>query len=156
MKTPEHDLQVRCVRWFRYRYPYLSPIFFAVPNGGHRTKATAAMMKAEGERAGVADLILLLPSLNGHSLNIEMKAGTSQSPQQRIYELYCRSSDNSYIICHSLSEFQKAVEQHLSLVDKNILSQLQAIHRTIEAEKVIQVREKIMNRIKRMNHEDEK
>ena len=74
-KSPEHDLQTRCVIWFHYRFPHLKPLFFSVPNGGYRKKAEAARLKAEGANAGVSDLILQLPAGKWSSLNIEMKAG---------------------------------------------------------------------------------
>jgi hypothetical protein len=40
-------------------FPTMRHNLFAVPNGGYRTKTTAALMKAEGQLSGVADLILL-------------------------------------------------------------------------------------------------
>ena len=49
-KSPEHDLQTRCVIWFHYRFPHLKPLFFSVPNGGYRNKAEAARLKAEGAK----------------------------------------------------------------------------------------------------------
>ena len=135
MKTPEHDLQVRCVTYFRYHYPHLRPLFFSVPNGGHRHKATAARLKAEGETTGVADLILLLPNRYYHSLNIEMKWRTRQSPAQKLYEMCCRAAGGRYVICRSLAEFQHELADYLSTVDPNTLSALAAIHRAVEADK---------------------
>lgn len=86
-KSPEHDLQTRCVIWFHYRFPHLKPLFFSVPNGGYRNKAEAARLKAEGANAGVSDLILQLPAGKWSSLNIEMKAGSSQREEQKVYQI---------------------------------------------------------------------
>ncbi|RYD24756.1 MAG: VRR-NUC domain-containing protein [Verrucomicrobiaceae bacterium] len=50
---------------------------FAVPNGGHRGKASAGKMKAEGQRTGVPDLSLPVPRVAGgrtfHGLWLELK-----------------------------------------------------------------------------------
>ena len=73
MQDPEHQLQCACVRWFRYAHADLSPLLFAVPNGGRRDHITGARLKAEGVVAGVADLLLLVPSQQHHALCIEMK-----------------------------------------------------------------------------------
>ena len=53
----EHDEQVLIFKWARLsegRWPELA-LLFAIPNGGHRHKAVAAKLKAEGVRAGVPD-----------------------------------------------------------------------------------------------------
>ncbi|NOU05352.1 MAG: VRR-NUC domain-containing protein [Hyphomicrobiaceae bacterium] len=44
--------------------------FFAVPNGGFRSKHEAAIMKSLGVRAGVPDIILIA---NGHTYGLELK-----------------------------------------------------------------------------------
>lgn len=48
----EHDQQVAVVEW----YDLNGIPVFAIPNGGIRHKRTAAMLKAEGVKAGVPDL----------------------------------------------------------------------------------------------------
>ncbi len=95
-KSPEHDLQTRCVIWFHYRFPHLKPLFFSVPNGGYRNKAEAARLKAEGANAGVSDLILQLPAGKWSSLNIEMKAGSSQREEQKVYQTCVQASGGRY------------------------------------------------------------
>lgn len=66
---------------YKAQYPALGMIF-AIPNGGHRHKATAARLKAEGVRAGVPDIFVAVPvSLSPlragvvPGLFIEMKRG---------------------------------------------------------------------------------
>lgn len=58
----ESQIQRSCLRWFRLQYPQYALLCFAVPNGGARNKREASIMKAEGVTAGVADVILLIPS----------------------------------------------------------------------------------------------
>jgi hypothetical protein len=56
----------------------------AIPNGGQRSKATAARLKAEGVKAGVSDLLLPLRRGGFGGLFLEMKApGNKPTPLQR-------------------------------------------------------------------------
>jgi hypothetical protein len=56
----------RCL--FRTRPPY------AVPNGGYRNIYVARKLKAEGVKAGVADLCLPAARRGYHGLYLEMKS----------------------------------------------------------------------------------
>ena len=78
MQDAEHRLQCACVRWFRYQYPHHVSLLFAVPNGGRRDAVTGARLKAEGVVAGVADLLLFVPTKQHHALCIEMKTATGR------------------------------------------------------------------------------
>jgi hypothetical protein len=40
------------------RMPEVADLIFHVPNGGHRVKAVAAKLKAQGVKAGMPDLVL--------------------------------------------------------------------------------------------------
>ena len=140
-KSPEHDLQKRCVSWLRYQYPHLRRLFFAVPNGGTRNKAEAGKLKAEGTNPGVADLILLLPNYYYHSLNIEMKAGSRQSQEQKFYELACQQSGNKYVVCKSFEQFKDTVREYLSYVDDNIMRNLESAHKAIEEARIEKAKE---------------
>lgn len=113
-KSPEHDLQTRCVIWFHYRFPHLKPLFFSVPNGGYRNKAEAARLKAEGANAGVSDLILQLPAGKWSSLNIEMKAGSSQREEQKVYQICVQASGGRYELCRSYEQFVDLVIEYIS------------------------------------------
>ena len=80
----EHNIQRLLVAWFRDRYPALSGVFFAIPNGGRRNKVTAAQMKAEGVLAGIPDLMLATPRGDKAGLFLELKtARGSASKAQR-------------------------------------------------------------------------
>lgn len=90
----EHDLQVSCVRWFRYQFP--NEIIMAIPNGGYRTAKTAAIMKAEGQMAGIPDLFIAAARGGKHGLWIEMKNGKAGrlSPIQK--EVHERLQNQGY------------------------------------------------------------
>lgn len=111
----EHRIQVSCVRWFRMKYPHLSPRLFAVPNGGRRDGITGARLKEEGVLAGVADLILLVPNADYHALLIEMKTPKGrQSDSQRAWQRAVAGNDDYlYVVVRSLEEFIKVIEEYL-------------------------------------------
>lgn len=79
----EHLTQRAYFDWAR-----LDPVArcaFAIPNGGHRSKATAVKLKAEGVRAGVLDICLPKPCGGSHGLWIEFKYGSNRpSPEQML------------------------------------------------------------------------
>lgn len=110
----ESQIQKQCVEWFRKTYPGIEPLFFAVPNGGARNAWTAKIMRDEGVRAGVADLILQIPMGGYASLAIEMKTPVGrQSQSQKEYERLAKRMRNKYVVCRSLEEFQKAVKEYI-------------------------------------------
>ena len=103
--NPEHDLQCACVQWFRYKYPTRRHNLFAVPNGGWRTLATGAYLKAEGTLPGVSDLILVHPH-GGPTLFIEMKTprGRLQKSQED-FQTAMIASGHRYAVCRDLDSF---------------------------------------------------
>lgn len=141
-KSPEHDLQKRCVSWFKYQYPHLFRLFFSVPNGGSRNKAEAGRLKAEGMNPGVADLILLVPNYYYHSLNIEMKAGSKQSEDQKIYEAFCQKAGNQYVVCKSFEQFKSIIEDYLSCMNSSTILTMKSVHKTFEEAKAMKAKEK--------------
>ena len=82
----EHEEQRNFVRWFRQSWPEVR--IFAIPNGGARSPATAARLKAEGVEAGVPDLFV-----PAWKLFIEMKRvkGGKVSQEQKKYHNYLES-----------------------------------------------------------------
>ena len=110
----EHHIQCACVNWFRYQYPEYSSLLFAVPNGGARSKATAGRLKAEGVVAGVADLLLLVPSCGYHGLCIEMKTKTGkQSDSQKPWQKEVQKKGYKYVVCRSLDEFIEIIDEYI-------------------------------------------
>lgn len=115
-RDEEHQIQCACVRWFSYQYPELHGRLFAVPNGGRRDETTAAKLKAEGVVAGVADLILLRRNRDYGALLIEMKTPTGrQSDSQKKWQFtLCSESKYKYVVCRSLDDFIKEVNDYLN------------------------------------------
>lgn len=71
----EHDEQASLMQWrdwMRNKDERIG-LLFAIPNGGHRAKATAGRLKAEGVTAGVPDLCLPVAASGYGSLYIELK-----------------------------------------------------------------------------------
>lgn len=116
-KKPRHledDLQQACVSWFRYQYPALAPLLFAIPNGGQRGKIEAARMQRTGTTPGVPDLQLAVPVLPFAGLFLELKVGTNRpSPVQR--SMLDRLSAAGYraVVVYSLAEFVGEIKGYL-------------------------------------------
>lgn len=116
MRLQESNLQKACVSWFRYQYPDLTLLLFAVPNGGSRNPIEAVRLKAEGVVSGVADIILLTPNKQYPSLAIELKANNKckQSDNQKKWQLSCEKVGNKYVVVHSIDEFMFEVADYLN------------------------------------------
>lgn len=114
MKSREAEIQSACVRWFRYQFPKLAPLLFAVPNGGSRNLFEAKNLKAQGVVPGVADLILLVPSSGYASLCIEMKHGkNTQTDLQKQFQEAAEKAGNRYVVCRSVDDFIFSVKSYL-------------------------------------------
>lgn len=110
----ESRIQQSCVRWFRMQYPRHARLLFAVPNGGGRSRTEAAIMKGEGVTAGVADMLLLVPSGEWPYLCIEMKtAAGRQSPAQREWQAEVEAVGGRYAVCRSLGDFMSLINDYL-------------------------------------------
>ena len=120
---PEHDQQVSLVNWIREntaKYPALRTAH-AVPNGGFRTKRTAALMKAEGALSGIPDLFVPLPrwwpdGSVSHGLYIEMKAkgGRLSTEQKEIIPLL-REAGYTVHVCFSAEEAKHVIADYLEI-----------------------------------------
>lgn len=118
-RSLEHTLQTRCVRWYRLTFPDMVHNLFAVPNGGYRTKTTAANMKAEGQLSGVSDLILLKRKGKCGALLLEAKIkGNYQSDNQREWQRRIEADGYEYRVFHTLEEFAEIVTEYLNRPDE--------------------------------------
>lgn len=111
----ESDMQVSCVRWFRYQYPKYSKLLFSIPNGAHTSGFQRQILVAQGMVNGVADLMFAYPSGYYHSMFIEMKHGKNkQSQHQKDFQKAAGEAGFKYVICYSFDEFQQEINQYLN------------------------------------------
>lgn len=91
-KHPGHEeqaLQIACVKWFKLQYPWATGLLVHPMNEGMAGgRVRGAIGKAMGQRKGVADLLLLLPSSEGNYsyLAMELKTKTGRlSEDQKLF-----------------------------------------------------------------------
>ncbi len=89
----EARLQYEIVLWAQEQSYYC----FHCPNGEKRDKITASKLMAMGVRAGVPDLIFVLP--NGKTLWLELKlSGGKLSPVQEKFRSRLQSLSHHYLL----------------------------------------------------------
>lgn len=113
LRDDEHRIQCACVRLFRYLYP--NYLIYAIPNGGQRNAIVAAKLKAEGVQAGIPDLHIPVAKGGYHSLYVEMKNGKKGRLSDLQKEMITRleSLGHKVVVCHSVDEFQREVEEYI-------------------------------------------
>lgn len=116
----EHDEQVKLFRWAELasaRYPELAEMF-AVPNGGHRHKAVAGKLRAEGVKRGVEDVMLLVPRGKYHGLLIEMKRADSHPSDTKLEQLAWHRIHEArgfcVRVCRGFDEAHRVVTDYLN------------------------------------------
>lgn len=103
----------------RLRMPEVADLIYHVPNGGHRVKAVAAKLKAQGVKAGIPDLVLPMARGGYFGLYLEFKAtppndaAVSVSQHERIRKL----SDQGYlaIVCRGHFDAMEQIRAYLRL-----------------------------------------
>lgn len=116
----EHKLQTGCVKWFRAQYSRFALNLFAVPNGAKRSKKERKDKKEEGLTAGVADMILLVPSTKHHGLCIEFKREktettrrTYQEPEQKEWQKAVEAQGYRYEVVRTFEQFYDIVMDYM-------------------------------------------
>lgn len=109
-KQSEADIQMLIVRWLTQNGFY----FFSVPNEllgrlrGAAGYSRMARYKAMGLRAGVADLVVLLP--NGRTAFLEVKTPTGkQSEHQKDFQNMVEFLGFKYFLVRSVDDVEKAL-----------------------------------------------
>lgn len=127
-----YNMQAYNKAWFEANQPVRYPVeqlkwLHAIPNGGERSAKTAALMKAEGVRKGVADVFLPVPKERldptgvwitiSHGLYIEMKkdiTSAKQSDEQEEFEAHCVANRYAYYVCKSWREAAEIIKNYLT------------------------------------------
>ena len=102
----EHYEQREFVLWFRKTYPDVR--IFAIPNGGWRSRITAAKLKAEGASPGVPDLFI-----PAWLVWIEMKRskGGVLSDKQKDWRQYLLSIGHTFILANGKEQAIEAIKE---------------------------------------------
>ena len=113
----EGKIQAECFQWFWNNYMKYQRLLFHVPNENDRADSNpiqGAIRKSMGVVAGVADLILMVPTKKYHGLCIEMKDdhGT-QKQAQKDWQFLVEQQGYRYEICRSLEQFKSIIEDYL-------------------------------------------
>lgn len=113
----EHVEQTLLFQWAGLaagRYPEVA-LLHAVPNGGHRNKAVAGKLRAEGVKAGVPDLSLPLPTGQFGGLFIEMKRqkGGRTTKEQEEWIRALRVVGNRAVVCEGFEQAKEVVVEHI-------------------------------------------
>lgn len=116
--TPtEHQIQTTFFEEARLRARSSNAwgMLYAIPNGGHRAKKTAAMLRAEGVRSGVPDVHLPVPSGAFHGLYLEFKRERTGrlSPEQRAWISMLRSYGHEVVVVDTVEAAVEAVRVYL-------------------------------------------
>jgi hypothetical protein len=119
MALSEHAEQVAIFEWADLNmatYPQLENLF-AIPNGGQREHRTGAMLKREGVRAGVPDMMLAYPCGNYHGLFIELKRrdGGKVSPTQTEWINRLNKAGYLTIVAYCAKEAVQIITYYLNM-----------------------------------------
>ena len=114
-KNEESQLQIECVNWYRHEYPQYANLLFSIPNGGLRSYKTARTMKAEGIRAGVSDLFLMMKHPKHNGLWIEMKSEKGVvSSEQKDFHQDAINNGFAVAVCRNIFEFKKTIKKYFA------------------------------------------
>lgn len=119
MRSFEHMEAVALMRWWHYvamEHRVDPRLFFHIPNGGMRSKATAGKLKAEGVRAGVPDYLLAVPRGPYAGLFLELKAkeGRLSPAQKEMLEIFQIQGYKCSVV-YGTTEAMDVLKSYLSL-----------------------------------------
>lgn len=117
MRQIESSLQQSCVKWFDLQHGRYKMLLYSHPNEGARTIANGARMKAQGRRAGVADMFFAFPNSENHGLYIEFKTDKGKQNENQInFELAVKAKGYGYVVVRSFGEFKEVIEKQMNLI----------------------------------------
>ena len=115
----EHEEQVALFQWAEANEGAMPELrlMFAVPNGGYRPMATAAMLHEEGVRAGVPDIFLMCRRGHYGALAIELKRADRSNhatDAQRDWIERLRAAGYMAVICYGAQEAIEVIKTYLA------------------------------------------
>ena len=116
----EHEEQVALFQWTEANegaVPELA-LLFAVPNGGYRPMATAAMLREEGVKAGVPDVFLPCRRQRYGGLAIELKRSDHSNhatPAQQEWIERLRAHGYKAVVCYGAQEAIDTIKAYLGI-----------------------------------------
>lgn len=117
----EHEEQADLFTWAELestRHPELLELF-AIPNGARTAMSVARKLKAEGLKAGVEDVMLLVARGGYHGLLIEMKrtdaSPSDVKPEQLAWHATHTRRGYKVVVCKGAEEAKATLLSYLSL-----------------------------------------
>ena len=96
------------------QYNLPAQILFAVPNGGQRNAITGAILKREGVRTGVFDLMLAAPRKGFSGLWLEMKWGDNKiTKEQKAFKAMIEAEQGKCVVCYDWENAKNYIEEYL-------------------------------------------
>jgi hypothetical protein len=113
MRGEEHQLQVSCVNYYRYKWS--DGLIYAIPNGGKRNIGVARSMKAEGVLSGVPDLHVPIARCGYHSLYIELKNGSKGRVSESQEAMMRRLAQEGHlcVVVRDIDGFMNLVDSYM-------------------------------------------
>jgi hypothetical protein len=114
----EASSQRQIIRWWSSCWKLLGApnesVLFHCPNGGRRSPQEGKWLKLEGVRAGVSDLILLLPRSGYHALVLELKTDEGRLSQaQKDFLETAASNGYKACVCFSTETAIQAITNYM-------------------------------------------
>lgn len=146
MRHQESDLQIRCIKWFRYQYPAYARLMEHPHNEGNGlNRRQQSIANAEGVTKGVADLILHVPADNYRfdtfnvqsftSLAVEMKTPKgSQSKEQKEWQRFFVAAGGMYIVIRSYDDFVSEVTKYIDGVSQSTDAAIKKVYSELQHE----------------------
>lgn len=119
VKKLETDIQQKLFEQLElipYKGRVLKDFFYAIPNGGFRSKKTGGILKAEGVKKGIPDIHCFIAIAPYHSLYIEMKTETGDlsGEQEQVIQLL-REQGHKVVVCRNLNSALNEIFKYLGV-----------------------------------------
>ena len=110
MPQSEYDIHAATVEYLTALGPKLKSYFFHVPNEGRHSVRYRVKLKRMGVKAGVPDLLFVLPGGRLGCVELKTEKGR-QSKAQKEFQKTCESYDVPYVLARSPEEVVDALRQ---------------------------------------------